>query len=86
MTVPHMIALAKPEDVGMSRERLGRIEEVLAADIAARRIPGAVTVVARRGRVVHFKAAGRLRPGDGTAPMERDSIFRLYSMTKPIAS
>ncbi len=79
------IAWAKPEDVGMSRERLARIGDVVTADVEKGRIPGAVTVVARRGRVVHFKAYGRRDPGRDE-PMERDAIFRIYSMTKPLVS
>ncbi|MGA0598578.1 serine hydrolase domain-containing protein [Enterovirga sp. CN4-39] len=79
------IAWAKPEDVGMSRERLGRIGDVVTADVEKGLIPGAVTVVARRGRVVHFKAYGRRDPGRDE-PMERDAIFRIYSMTKPLVS
>jgi CubicO group peptidase (beta-lactamase class C family) len=79
------IAWAKPEDVGMSRERLARIGDVITADIEKGLVPGAVTVVARRGRVVHFKAYGRRDPGRDEA-MERDAIFRIYSMTKPLVS
>ena len=79
------IAWAKPEDVGMSRERLARIGEVLEADIAAGKLPGAVALVARRGKIVHFKAYGSRDPAAADA-MERDTIFRIYSMTKPIVS
>jgi CubicO group peptidase (beta-lactamase class C family) len=79
------IAWAKPEDVGMSRERLARIGDVIAADIDKGLVPGAVTVVARRGRIVHFKAYGRRDPASDEA-MERDAIFRIYSMTKPLVS
>ncbi len=86
MPVSDNIALAKPEDVGFSRERLGRLTDVLERDIEAGLIPGCVVLVARRGRVVLFKALGRLGPGEGAAPMERDSVFRLYSMTKPVVS
>ncbi|WP_375461230.1 serine hydrolase domain-containing protein [uncultured Enterovirga sp.] len=79
------LALARPEDVGMSRERLGRIGLRLEADIARGILPGAVALVARRGRVVLFKAYGRRDPqGDG--PMQLDTLFRIYSMTKPIVS
>lgn len=85
MPISDTIAWAKPEDVGMSRERVGRIADVLAAEIDAGRLPGAVSLVSRRGRVVHFKAAG-LRDAATQAPMERDAIFRIYSMTKPIVS
>jgi CubicO group peptidase (beta-lactamase class C family) len=80
-----VMALARPEDVGMSREKLALIGERLGEEISAGRLPGAVTLVARRGRVVHFKAAGRLDPA-GEAAMERDALFRIYSMTKPIVS
>ena len=79
------IAWAKPEDVGMSRERLARIGEVITADIEKGLVPGAVTVVARRGRIVHFKAYGRRDPAHDES-MERDAIFRIYSMTKPLVS
>ena len=79
------IAWAKPEDVGMSRERLARIGEVITADVENGLVPGAVTVVARRGRIVHFRAYGRRDPARDE-PMERDAIFRIYSMTKPLVS
>ena len=79
------IAWAKPEDVGMSRERLARIGERLGADIEAGLLPGAVTLVARHGRVVHFKTHGVQDPATGRE-MARDAIFRIYSMTKPIVS
>ncbi len=79
------IAWAKPEDVGMSRERLARIGERLGADIEAGLLPGAVTLVARHGRIVHFKTHGVQDPATGRE-MERDAIFRIYSMTKPIVS
>ena len=69
----------------MSRERLGRIGDVLGRDIDAMLVPGAVTLVARRGRIVHFKAHGRRDPTED-ASMALDSIFRIYSMTKPIVS
>jgi CubicO group peptidase (beta-lactamase class C family) len=55
-------------------------------DLAANgRIPGAVTLVARRGRIAHIGTVGRRDPGSD-APMTADSIFRIYSMTKPIVS
>ncbi len=84
-SVSDTIAWAKPEDVGMSRERLARIGERLEGEIAAGLLPGAVALVARRGRIVHFKAYGVRDPAVGD-PMQRDTIFRIYSMTKPIVS
>ena len=85
MTATDTIALAKPEDVGVSRERLGRMTEHFAQDIERGRIPGIVTLVARHGKVIHFKAQGRRAP-DAADLMELDTIFRIYSMTKPIVS
>ncbi|MGA8579589.1 MAG: serine hydrolase domain-containing protein [Bryobacteraceae bacterium] len=74
---------AKPEDAGMSTERLQRIHESIQRPIEAGEISGAVTAVARRGRVVHFKAHG-LMDIESKKPMEKDAIFRLASMSKPI--
>jgi CubicO group peptidase (beta-lactamase class C family) len=75
--------VSKPEDAGMSTERLRRIHESIQRHVDAGEICGAVTVVARRGRVVHFEAHG-LMDLESKKPMEKDAIFRLASMTKPI--
>ncbi|MGA2273890.1 MAG: serine hydrolase domain-containing protein [Bryobacteraceae bacterium] len=75
--------LAKPEDAGMSSERLKRIHESIQRHIDAGEICGAVTLVARRGHVVHFEAHG-LMDIESQKPMQKDTIFRLASMTKPI--
>src|SRR4051812_27631227 len=61
------------------------MQDALAREIDDGNLPGAVTLVARRGRIVHFKAIGTRDPASG-APMEREAIFRIYSMTKPIVS
>src|SRR5262249_24848912 len=53
------LPLAKPEEVGASSERLRRIDEVIERHIEGHRIAGAVTLVARKGKVVHFKAQGQ---------------------------
>jgi CubicO group peptidase (beta-lactamase class C family) len=76
---------ATPESVGVSSSRLARLDAALEAEIAAGRVPGIVVAVARRGRVVHQKAYGfaNLQTRE---PMPADALFRLYSMTKPIAS
>jgi len=74
---------AKPADAGMSSERLKRIHESIQRHIDAGEICGAVTVVARRGQVVNFEAHG-LMDLESKRPMEKDAIFRLASMTKPI--
>ena len=76
---------AKPEDVGLSSSRLNRIQEVLGAKVKAGEIPGYVALVARRGKVVYFEANGVQNPNTKAA-MSRDSIFRIYSMTKPLTS
>jgi CubicO group peptidase (beta-lactamase class C family) len=76
---------AKPAAVGLSAEGLGRLEAVLRADIANRVIPGAVLLVVRHGKVAYFEALGERDP-QTKAPMTRDAIFRIYSMSKPITS
>ncbi len=76
---------AKPEQVGLSSDRLDRIGQVLKADVAKGQIPGAVALVARKGRVAYFEAFG-FRDKATDSPMAKDAIFRIYSMTKPITS
>jgi CubicO group peptidase (beta-lactamase class C family) len=76
---------ASPEAVGLSSARLARVTELVKAEIAKGRYPGAVALVARRGKVAYFEALGQRDPQSG-APMTKDAIFRLYSMTKPFAS
>ena len=86
MALPFVAAAqpaVKAEDVGMSSERLKRIHEAMQRHIDAGELCGAVTVVARRGRVVRFEAHG-LMDIESKKPMEKDAIFRLASMTKPI--
>ena len=79
------VPTAPAESVGMSPDRLQRIDQVMQAYIDRNEIAGAVTLVARRGKVVHFSALGE-RNAETGAPMTHDTIFRLASMTKPIAS
>ena len=74
-----------PESVGMSSARLSRLDAAMQADIAAGRLPGIVVAVARRGKVVYQKAFGAANLAT-RQPMRTDALFRLYSMTKPIAS
>ena len=73
----------KPEDAGMSTARLHRIHEAMERHIEAGEISGAVTLVARRGRLVHFEAHG-LMDIESKRPMDKDAIFRIASMSKPI--
>lgn len=73
-----------PEKAGFSREGLARIDTFFQREIAAKRVPGAVVAIARGGKLVYFKAFGRLDPA-ADAPMPLDAIFSLASMTKPMA-
>lgn len=76
---------AAPEAVGMSAQRLGEIAAVLKREIDEGNLPGAVVMVARKGKLVYSEAVG-FQDAQKTRPMPRDAIFRLYSMTKPLAS
>lgn len=73
----------RPEEVGFSSTRLGRIHETVQRYVDARQVAGAVTLVARRGKVVHFEPHGFMDL-DSKAPMRRDAIFRIASMSKPV--
>jgi beta-lactamase family protein len=80
-----LLTPARPEPVGLSTERLGRISRRLQMHIEAGDICGAVTAVARRGQLVHLETHGHTAL-DRTQPMQPDSIFRLASMTKPVTA
>jgi CubicO group peptidase (beta-lactamase class C family) len=77
------IPAGKAEDVGLSTERLKRIGEAVQRHIAAGNVAGAVTLVARRGKIAHFEAQG-VMDVDTKKPMAKDNLFRLASMSKPI--
>jgi CubicO group peptidase (beta-lactamase class C family) len=74
---------AKPEEVGFSAERLHRITDLVQRHITAGTFSGAVTLVARNGRIAHFEAQG-LMDIESRKPMQKDAIFRIMSMTKPV--
>ncbi|MBK1682662.1 serine hydrolase domain-containing protein [Rhodoferax fermentans] len=74
-----------PEKVGLSSERLARLMAVLQREVADQRLPGAVAVVARHGKLALMDSVGQLNPRTGEA-MHNDARFRIYSMTKPIVS
>jgi CubicO group peptidase (beta-lactamase class C family) len=76
---------AKPESVGLSSERLGRIAATVQRDIDDKRIAGMVTLVIRHGQVAWFDAQG-MADREAGRPMQKDSMFRICSMTKPITS
>lgn len=74
-----------PEEVGLSSAQLTRLSAVTRAHVEAQRLPGAVLLVARYGKIAWFEAIGH-RDRDANVAMTHDSIFRIYSMTKPITS
>ncbi len=76
---------AKPEEVGMSSERLALIGKTVNAEIARDQLPGAVLLIARRGKLVYFETFGYLDKAAGT-PMPPDAIFNIASMTKPMTA
>ena len=82
---PQSLPQVAPEQAGFSAERLARIKQTLRDDIEAAALPGAVLLIAREGKIAYFESLGALDP-QTKAPMAKDSIFRIYSMTKPIVS
>ena len=85
MTLYAGLPRAAPEDVGMSTSRLGRIAPVMQHWVDAGKIPGALTMIAREGKLVHFEKFGAQDVAT-VKPIAFDTIFRIYSMTKPITS
>jgi hypothetical protein len=87
LAVPVTMALvptaSKPEDVGLSSERLQRVHEAMQRHVDAKNVSGVVTLVARKGRVAHLEAQGMMDI-ESKKPMPKDGIFRLASMSKPI--
>lgn len=76
---------AKPEEVGLSSQRLAKIAEVFNQEIKDQKIPGAVVMIARKGKVAYHEAFGA-QDKSAERTMAKDSIFRIYSMTKALAS
>ena len=87
LAVPATMALvptaSKPEEVGLSSERLQRVHDAMQRHIDAKTVAGVVTLVARKGRVAHLEAQGMMDI-ESKKPMPKDGIFRLASMSKPI--
>jgi CubicO group peptidase (beta-lactamase class C family) len=79
------IPTAAAESVGMSAKRLDRVKSFIQGYVDTNQIAGAVTLIARKGKVVHFEAQG-WRDKEANQPMSKDTIFTLMSMTKPIVS
>ena len=76
---------ASPEEVGMSSERLARLDAAMRKAVDSGELPGAVVLIARDGQLVYAKSFG-WQDREKKIPMRNDSIFRLYSMTKPVVS
>jgi len=89
LSIPSALArdlpTARPESVGLSSERLERIGPAMQRYIDAELVPGTVTAILRRGKLVHLDVRGRMDVADDQA-MRRDTLFRIASMTKPITS
>jgi CubicO group peptidase (beta-lactamase class C family) len=79
------IATVRPEEVGLSTNRLARIESWAKALVDSRKLPGVLTAVARRGKLAHFHVTG-LADVARNKPLRADTVFRFYSMTKPLTS
>ena len=79
------LAKAKPEEVGLSSERLKRINRVMQGYVDENKLAGLVTMVARQGKIAHFECFG-LMDKESNKTMQPDTIFRIYSMSKPITS
>ena len=74
---------AQPEQVGFSSQRLQRFDAAMQQKVDEKQFAGMVTILARHGKVVEFKTYGKKDLSTG-APMDKDTIFRIYSMTKPV--
>ncbi len=77
------MAEVKPETLGFSSERLGRLDVAMQAQVDQKHLAGIVTLLARHGKVAEFKVYGKKNIASG-APMMKDTIFRIFSMSKPI--
>jgi len=85
MTLPYSLPTASLASLGFDPARSAGLLDVLQAEVAKGRLPGAVALIARKGKVVLHEAIGQRDPASGAA-MTRDAIFRIYSMTKPLVS
>lgn len=74
-----------PEQAGLAAERLARLDHFIMQAVEEDRVPGAVALIARDGRIAHHQAYGLSDPDSGRA-MQPDDLFRIYSMTKPVVS
>ena len=81
----HELPMVEPEAVGLSTERLSRVDKVMEKYVAQQEIAGGVTLLARHGKIAHLGTYGMMDVEAGK-PMTPDTIFRIASMTKPITS
>ncbi len=81
----HDLPMVEPEAVGLSTERLSRIDKVMETHVAQQKIAGGVTLLARHGKIAHLGVYGMMDVEAGK-PMTPDTIFRIASMTKPITN
>ena len=85
MPMAHPMDTGALAELGLVPERTQQLLSVLKDSVERQHIPGAVALIARRGQIGLFEAIGQQDPAAGT-PMRTDSIFRIYSMTKPLVS
>jgi len=85
VVLAEVLPTVKPEAVGLSSERLNRLSLILEEDVRQGKVPGVVALIARRGKIAYFESFG-MQDIEKKEPMKKDSIFRIYSMTKPIVS
>ena len=79
------LPVASPAEVGLSSSKLNQATEAVQALVDKKEVAGAVIAVARHGKVVQLEALGSMDAASGK-PMQRDTIFRIYSMTKPVTT
>lgn len=80
-----MTEIVDPESVGLSKERLGRVSSWLDEQLTSQRLAGVGVLIARKGKIAYFETAGHADL-ETSKPFERDTVARIYSMTKPITS
>ena len=79
------LSFSKPEAVGMSSARLNMFKQTMQAEVDKGNIPGMVVMISRKGKLVYSEVVG-YQDKDAGIPLKKDSIFRIYSMTKPLTS
>ena len=85
MNAPPTLTSSTPAELGFAPERIQRLLDVLQDEINQHRLPGCVALIARHGKIALFESLG-FQQADTQVPMTNESIFRIYSMTKPIVS